>query len=162
MRLWSLHPQYLDRQGLLALWREGLLALAVLQGKTRGYKNHPQLERFKGSPFPLEALGYYLRKVCREAQARGYTFQVGKLGDLGQTKPRPIALTRGQLNYERTHLLAKLEKRAPQRARSLAGIPVWKPHPLFRLRSGGPAAWEKGRAGNQKPHLPLAAGSNRA
>ncbi len=47
MRLWSLHPKYLDRQGLLAVWREGLLAQKVLQGKTKGYKNHPQLKRFQ-------------------------------------------------------------------------------------------------------------------
>ena len=37
MRLWTLHPKYLDPQGLVALWREALLARAVLQGKTRGY-----------------------------------------------------------------------------------------------------------------------------
>jgi carboxyl-terminal processing protease len=29
MRLWSLHPKYLDAQGLVALWREALLAKAV-------------------------------------------------------------------------------------------------------------------------------------
>ena len=39
MRLWSLRPKYLDSQGLVALWREGLLAQAVLRGKTRGYRN---------------------------------------------------------------------------------------------------------------------------
>lgn len=32
MRLWSLHPSYLDAVGLVALWREGLLARKVLQG----------------------------------------------------------------------------------------------------------------------------------
>ncbi|WP_368086417.1 pyrimidine dimer DNA glycosylase/endonuclease V [Nitrosomonas sp. Nm34] len=26
MRLWSIHPKYLDAKGLLALWREGLQA----------------------------------------------------------------------------------------------------------------------------------------
>lgn len=30
MRLWSIHQSYLDRQGLLAVWREGLLAQGVL------------------------------------------------------------------------------------------------------------------------------------
>jgi len=30
MRLWSLHPRYLDAKGLVALWREGLLAQKVL------------------------------------------------------------------------------------------------------------------------------------
>jgi hypothetical protein len=34
MRLWSLHPKHLDRQGLLAVWREGLLAQEVLRGET--------------------------------------------------------------------------------------------------------------------------------
>jgi hypothetical protein len=43
MRLWSLHPQYLDPAGLVAVWREGLLARAVFAGQTTGYKHHPQL-----------------------------------------------------------------------------------------------------------------------
>lgn len=47
MRIWSLHPKYLDTKGLVALWRETLLAQHVLSGKTKRYKNHPQLARFK-------------------------------------------------------------------------------------------------------------------
>ena len=47
MRLWSVHPLHLDRQGLTACWREALLAQAVLAGRTRGYRAHPQLERFR-------------------------------------------------------------------------------------------------------------------
>jgi Pyrimidine dimer DNA glycosylase (EC 3.2.2.17)/DNA-(apurinic or apyrimidinic site) lyase (EC 4.2.99.18) len=55
MRLWSIHPKYLDVQGLLGLWREGLLAQKVLLGETKGYRNHPQLIRFKrtSDPCPL-------------------------------------------------------------------------------------------------------------
>ncbi|MFP3165813.1 MAG: pyrimidine dimer DNA glycosylase/endonuclease V, partial [Nitrososphaeria archaeon] len=34
MRLWSLHPSFLDKQGILGVWREGLLAQKVLIGKT--------------------------------------------------------------------------------------------------------------------------------
>lgn len=49
MRIWSLHPQYLDRQGLTAGWREGLLAQKVLTGTTKGYRNHPQLRRFRAA-----------------------------------------------------------------------------------------------------------------
>ena len=41
MKLWSIHPKYLDAKGLVALWREALLAQKVLDGKTEGYKNHP-------------------------------------------------------------------------------------------------------------------------
>jgi hypothetical protein len=37
---------YLDGRGLVALWREALLAQAVLRGRTRGYR-HPQLARFR-------------------------------------------------------------------------------------------------------------------
>ena len=47
MRIWSLHPRYLDAKGLVAVWRETLLAKHVLEGKTKGYKNHPQLNRFR-------------------------------------------------------------------------------------------------------------------
>jgi len=43
MRIWSLHPKYLDSKGMVALWREALLAKQVLLNKTKGYKNHPQL-----------------------------------------------------------------------------------------------------------------------
>jgi len=53
MRLWSLHPKYLDAQGLVALWHEALLAKAVLRNETKGYRNHLQLERFRASSMPL-------------------------------------------------------------------------------------------------------------
>ena len=65
MRLWSLHPKYLDTKGLLALWREGLLAQKVLAGKTKGYKNHPQLDRFKAHGSPRKAIGRYLLDIWK-------------------------------------------------------------------------------------------------
>ena len=67
MRLWSLHPRYLDAKGLVALWREALLAQKVLHGNTKGYRNHPQLTRFKQQQNPLAAIAAYLREVQREA-----------------------------------------------------------------------------------------------
>jgi hypothetical protein len=67
MRLWSLHPKYLDARGLVALWREGLLAQAVLRGRTNGYVHHPQLERFRAESSPLGAIADYLRGVHGEA-----------------------------------------------------------------------------------------------
>ena len=67
MRLWSLHPRYLDRAGLVALWREALLAQAVLRGATRGYRRHPQLVRFRSHPDPEGAIAAYLEGICREA-----------------------------------------------------------------------------------------------
>lgn len=67
VRIWSLHPKYLDRQGLTACWRETLLAQAVLAGRTRGYRSHPQLERFREHPDPISAVGWYLHGIADEA-----------------------------------------------------------------------------------------------
>lgn len=145
MRLWSLHPRYLDPQGLVALWREALLARAVLSGETRGYRNHPQLDRFRAHAAPLTAIGSYLHAVHAEAVARGYSFDAGKLPRVRSCAP--MAVTAGQLEYEWSHLLAKLAVRHPalhERWRS-HGAPEC--HPLFRPCPGEIAAWER-PAGN--------------
>src|SRR5262245_42918183 len=105
MRLWSLHPRHLDARGLVALWREGLLAQAVLRGLTRGYRHHPQLSRFRGSRAPVAAVARYLHAVCDEADRRGYRFDRRKLGR--RVSGARIAVTSGQLAYEWTHLKAK-------------------------------------------------------
>lgn len=140
MRLWSLHPRHLDPQGLVALWREGLLARAVLHGQTRGYRMHPQLDRFKAHPQPKRAIDAYLAVVQEEATARGYRFDRGKLGRIHRVAP--IEVTRGQLDHEWTHLLRKLEARNPAlhaRWRDAAA----EAHPLFVLVEGGMADWER-------------------
>ena len=85
MLLWSIHPEYLDTQGLVALWREGLLAQKVLREKTKGFKHHPQLDRFKRHPSPLCAIATYLEYVRKEALKRGYHFDRKKNG-LGRTR----------------------------------------------------------------------------
>lgn len=83
MRIWSIHPRYLDRQGLLAVWRETLLAQKVLEGQTRGYTHHPQLTRFRATPDPLVAIGSYLSEIVREATQRGYHFDASKVHCVG-------------------------------------------------------------------------------
>ncbi|MHB8903658.1 MAG: pyrimidine dimer DNA glycosylase/endonuclease V [Patescibacteria group bacterium] len=110
MRLWSISPEYLDRQGLVALWRETLLARKVLEGKTKGYKNHPQLERFKESRDPLASINYYLSGVYQEAQKRRYHFDAKKISVL-KNNVKDIKVNNGQVNYEFNHLLRKLETR---------------------------------------------------
>jgi len=140
MRLWTLHPRYLDAKGLVALWREALLAQKVLLGETRGYRNHPQLVRFREQPDVVAAIGAYLVPVLTEATARGYRFDGSK-----SVRPGPAALiqtTDGQLRYEWLHLLAKLEQRDRQRFTTLAvdGEPL--PHPLFSIVPGAVAPWE--------------------
>ena len=82
VRLWTFHPKYLDARGLVALWREGLLARAVLKRQTKGYRHHPQLARFRAHPSPIAAINAYLRMVLVEAEARGYAFDRTKIGPL--------------------------------------------------------------------------------
>src|SRR5262250_1927293 len=98
MRLWSLHPRYLDPAGLCALWREALLARAVLRGETIGYRHHPQLVRFRACGSPRSAINAYLRAIHAEAATRGYAFDRSKLARVA--KEEPIVTTRGQIDYE--------------------------------------------------------------
>lgn len=141
MRLWSLHPSFLDSKGLVALWREGLLAKAVLAEQTRGYKNHPQLERFKCQPDPQAAINAYLREVYREAERRGYRFDICKLD---ATRPCPrIRVTEGQLHYEWMHLQCKLLRRDPPRHARNASVTDIQPHPLMKVIHGEIESWER-------------------
>ena len=103
MRLWSIRPKHLDARGLVALWREALLAQAVLAGKTRGYKHHPQLERFRASKAPMKAIGAYLGEVQKEAKRRGYRFDKGKIM-FPKKSAEKMPVTEGQLEYEWLHL----------------------------------------------------------
>ena len=141
MRLWSLHPRYLDARGLAALWREALLAQAVLSGKTAGYRRHPQLQRFRAQPSPVTAIATYLSAVHVEATARSYRFDAGKIG-ASPTAPT-ITVTRGQLDFEWRHLTAKLEARSPE-WRTMLGTPdPLATHPLFRVVPGKVEDWER-------------------
>jgi len=140
MRLWSLHPRYLDAKGLVALWREALLAQHVLLGKTRGYRHHPQLTRFRQSEDPALAIGEYLVHVADEADRRQYRFNRGKIVHAGQAGQ--LAVTAGQVEYEWQHLLAKLQVRDPERFDEIKATQAVETHPLFRQVEGDVEAWE--------------------
>ena len=140
MRLWSVHPKYLDPQGLVALWREALLAQAVISGRTRGYRRHPQLARFLATPAPRKAIAIYLRLVHEEATRRGYRFDGTKIGRGGQVELMQV--TRGQLDYEWAHLRKKLAGRSPEWLVDLPALVSPEPHPLFRVVAGDVADWE--------------------
>ncbi len=142
MRLWSLHPKYLDAAGLVALWREALLAKKVLQGRTKGYRFHPQLVRFEEHPQPVASINRYLHEIWRESERRGYTFDKRKIGIT--RKVRRIPVTTGQIAFELHHLLRKLRKRNTPRYRILAAAKRPLPHPLFSVRRGPIAPREKG------------------
>jgi hypothetical protein len=143
MRIWSFHPRYLDAQGLVALWREALLAREVLRGNTRGYLHHPQLDRFRAHSATLSAMALYLELIYEEAVARGYAFDRRKLGRCRRRVTIPVS--RGQLQYEWSHLLEKLRRRSPSVWRKWARTPMPEVHPLFRVRSGPVETWEHGR-----------------
>jgi len=152
VRLWSLHPRYLDAQGLVALWREGLLARAVLRGETRGYRHHPQLERFRAHARPRAAINTYLWAVAAEARARGYRFDTRKLGP--RRRGLRLSVSAGQLGYEWRHLMRKLAGRSPRVRERWRRTGTPEPHPLFRVVRGGVAPWERrggrGRSGMEQ------------
>jgi len=147
MRIWSLHPEYLDRQGLLACWRETLLAQAVLAGRTRGYDRHPQLERFRDVADPLGAVGSYLHHVADEADVRGYRFDRSRVDRAPSGAADAIDVTTGQLALEWAHLAGKLAVRDPERLARWKGVVEPAPHPLFRVVDGPVASWERARPG---------------
>lgn len=140
MRLWSIHPGYLDAKGLVALWREGLLAQKVLQGKTKGYRYHPQLTRFKQTANPVGAIAGYLKYVADEADHRGYKFDRSKIVD--EEFKGKLSVTSGQLAYEFRHLLGKLKERLPELYEQLKEVKRINAHPLFNEVRGDVEEWE--------------------
>ena len=145
MRIWTLHPRYLDPQGLVALWREALLARAVLRGKTAGYRHHPQLFRFQSHAAPKSAINAYLRSVFVEAESRGYSFNRRKVGPV-RTNVR-IEATAGQLHYEWQHLMSKLSARSPSLYRRWRSVASPESHPLFSIERGAVELWERQHVG---------------
>lgn len=141
--MWSLNPSLLDRQGLIACWRESLLAQAVLAGRTAGYRHHPQLTRFRDSAEPMAAIGAYLTGLADEATVRGYRFDRTRID--GPVDSAPISVTSGQLLLEREHLTAKLRLRSPEWLARIDAATT--PHPLFVVVDGGPEPWERASAG---------------
>lgn len=140
MRLWTIHPKYLDAKGLVALWREALLAQKVLRGATRGYRHHPQLIRFREHAEPVAAVATYLKAVHDEATRRGYQFDGSKIAR--QRTAARLRETDGQLLYEWEHLKRKLKQRAPEVLAAHKNICRPDAHPLFRLVSGEIQEWE--------------------
>lgn len=142
MRIWSIHPSYLDWMGLSAQWREGLLAQKVTDGKTKGWKNHPQLDRFKYHPKPMEAVGYYLNELYIESQRRGYNYNYSKILFPGAVVD-PINITSGQIEYEFKTLQERLEVRTPKKYKENLEVTKVQAHPLFEIVPGLPEKWEK-------------------
>ena len=140
MRIWSVHPKYLDTKGLVALWRETLLARHVFEGKTKGYRNHPQLDRFKQMDKSEDAINQYLATVFEESARRGYNFDRNKIN--WNFSPVTMQVTTGQIKYETTHLLNKLKIRDAPQFLEVNGKKRLIPHPMFNVVKGKIEKWE--------------------
>ncbi|MFC1499597.1 pyrimidine dimer DNA glycosylase/endonuclease V [Candidatus Zixiibacteriota bacterium] len=141
LRIWSLHPKYLDPRGLVSVWREGLLAQAVLLGNTKGYQQHPQLIRFRQRPSPVGSIADYLRAIHAESLVRGYRFEALKINS--EHDSGTMHVTRGQIQYEWEHLMAKLGNRNRAWQTQLEAVQLPRPHPLFRVVPGDVEEWER-------------------
>ncbi len=140
MRIWSLHPKYLDVKGLVALWREALLAKHVLENKTKGYKSHPQLDRFKNAKKPSDLINQYLSEIYNEAINRNYRFDRNKID--WKFIPDHITVTDGQIEYEVLHLLKKLKARDTNKFKELKRVKNHEPLDMFTVIKGGIEKWE--------------------
>jgi len=143
MRLWSIKFEYLDSKGIVALWREALLAKKVLEGKTKGYRNHPQLIRFKEQPDPISAINTYLYYISFSAKEKGYSFDTGKIDSSKIDTKLKIKVTNGQLDYELALLKQKLKRRSIAQYERIKSISNAEPNPLFEATDGPIEEWEK-------------------
>lgn len=141
MRLWSIHPKYLDVKGLGGLWREALLARKIFLGEASAYKNHPQLNRFKETSAPLSAINAYLLHIYRESCSRGYCFDRKRFSD--PFRKAKISISKGQIIHEIRHLKKKLKVRSKEKYRQLLKVKKIEPNPLFRIVKGRVASWEQ-------------------
>lgn len=140
MRLWTIHPKYLDQKGLVALWREALLAQKVLQNGTKGYRNHPQLVRFKNTEHTLGAIGTYLEEIYKESLKRGYRFNRSKI--ISNRYNPKINVKKGQIQYELEYLKNKLKKRDNKAYQKIKAIINPKTNPIFNMVEGDIEDWE--------------------
>jgi hypothetical protein len=141
MRIWSLHPKYLDPIGLVALWRETLLAKRVLETKSKGYSKHPQLERFKRTERPIDSIDQYLTIVFQNSIERGYNFNKNKIN--WKFEPVKMTVTKGQLKFEINHLLFKLKARDINKYKELKDNKIFEVNPIFDIVDGDIENWEK-------------------
>ena len=141
MRIWTLHPKHIDSKGLVALWRETLLAKNVLEGNTKGYRNHPQLGRFKACSKPLDSINYYLQEIWKESQERNFNFDKTKFSEIDRIDQ--INVTDGQIAFEIEHLQHKLKARDLNKYKMNQSLSEYEIHPLFNPIKGEIEPWEK-------------------
>jgi len=129
MRVWIVHPKYLDCKGLVALWRETLLARKVLKGKTKGWRNHPQLNKLKNHKNSVAAVNTYLLYVWKESEKRCYKFNKRKI-EKNFTKKK-IKIPKKEVISDFEELKNKLKKRDPKRYREIVKVKKIEVNPIF-------------------------------
>ncbi|NIM47035.1 MAG: hypothetical protein GTN40_02650 [Candidatus Aenigmarchaeota archaeon] len=129
MRVWIVHPKYLDCKGLVALWRETLLARKVLKGKTKGWRNHPQLNKFKTHKNPVAAVNTYLLYVLEESEKRCYKFNKRKI-EKSFTKNK-IKIPKKEVVSDFEDLKNKLKKRDSKRYIEIVKVKEIEVNPIF-------------------------------
>lgn len=72
MRVWDLHPGYLNRASLLGEHREVHALYSILDQNKAGYRRHPETLRFEGR---LGGLVWRHRWLVSEMKLRGYNHQ---------------------------------------------------------------------------------------
>ena len=132
MSLCTIHPKYLDKQGLISLWREGLLAQKVLNGEVNIQLNSPLWEKLKKSQNPLRAIGAYLSFVAAEGARRGYKFSHEKIL-YPNFESYEIKVKPQDLIFEMTHLRNKLKMRDQHKWDEISKVSEVSPHPFIRL-----------------------------
>jgi Pyrimidine dimer DNA glycosylase len=143
MRLWTIDPIYLDTKGLVAAWREGLLAKKVLEGKTSGYKNHPQLVRFFERDDPIVMITKYLNEIYKEAKKRRFKFNYSKISNVIVNTNEMISTSNKQIEYEFELLKSKLEKRDLKKLNEIKDEVIIKINRTFKRRIGTIENWER-------------------
>lgn len=133
MRLWSIHPKYLDRYGLVALWREALLAQKALAGGAAGYQNNPQLIRFKNKENPHKAIGSYLSFVASEGARQGFKLNHEKI-IYPNFDEEVIKVEPSQLAFEVEHLKNKLRQRDKAKFKALSQVKKVETNPIFNIQ----------------------------
>lgn len=143
MRLWSFHPGYLDSIGLVAVWREALLAKAILESRVHVCCKNPQLDRFRRTANPVRSINAYLQCVYEESVVRGYRFDVTKFDKIQEIERIPVTV--GQIRYEFEHFMKKLKARSSESPEKFEKIRRIEAHPLFYTVEGGIEEWERVR-----------------
>jgi hypothetical protein len=115
-------------------------------GKTKGWKNHPQLIRFKNHNAPIHAIGFYLFIIYNEGCKRGYSYNKSKMFKIVE-KVSMINISKEQLAYEFEILKNRVRGRDHTKFLELLEFgkkeSYPKPHPLFHVIDGKVALWEK-------------------